>query len=421
MTTILTRGASCCSPNKGAASMVLSALQSLKQLIPDADFTMLTPFPNCYHDSHRCKVHQIRQVDTREHPLKGVYRTLCGTLWFLSQRYFHLNAKPLLRERLLSEYAKADILIDLSGDSISDDYGVLQSIYVFSALLPAILLGKAVVIYPQSIGPFKSILSRSMARFVFNRAKFIMAREEITKDYLGKIGIKAPVYLVPDISFLLPAASDEVIQEILRIENIGESNRPLIGMSLSQSIARYAKCEEKYNWYLETMARATDYLIDKLGAMVIFVPHVLGPGNVNDDRVMGKQVLNKVKNKDRVLCITNEYQPEELRGLIGQCDLFIGARMHANISALAMCVPTIAISYSHKTPGIMKMVGMENMHLDFRNMSFEQLISKTDEAWRDRGEIRKKLEFDVPILKEQALLSGNLVKELLNSIGEEKK
>jgi colanic acid/amylovoran biosynthesis protein len=414
MVRILTIGASCCSPNKGAAAMELSTLHSLEQLIPDAAFSMFTPFPNCKPGSECCVIHNVRQVDIREHPLKRGLRVFRSGLWFLLRRYLGLNVKPLIDERLLREYVETDVIVDISGDSFSDDYGTLQSISVCSSLLPAIFLGKPVCIYPQSIGPFKSKLTRLIAHFTLNKVKFIIAREKITEDYLRKLAVKAPVYLAPDISFLLHPAHEEVIKEMLRKENINKNGRPLIGMSISQSIARFAKSEDRYDWYIESMSLATEHLVGKLGAIVMFVPEVIGPGEVFDDRVMCRLILEKAKCKGKVLCITSEYQPEELRGLIGQCELFIGARMHANIAALSMCVPTIAIAYSHKTQGIMKMLGMDKYVLDFRNMTVEQLVSKISDAWENREEIRAELARRIPQVKEQALLSGELVKELVD-------
>ncbi|GAI33439.1 unnamed protein product, partial [marine sediment metagenome] len=111
---------------------------------------------------------------------------------------------------------------------------------------------------------------------------------------------------------------------------------------------------------MKLMAQVVDYLVSRLDAKVILVPEVIGPTEASDDRVIGALVLDKVEHKDRALSITNEYGPEELRGLIGQCDLFIGARMHANIAAFSMHIPTIAIAYSYKFHGIMKMLGQEN-------------------------------------------------------------
>ncbi|MBA7621725.1 hypothetical protein ES703_29091 [subsurface metagenome] len=416
MVRILTIGATCCGPNKGAAAMELSAFNVLRELIPDIDF--IVAISSIYFEPgiEYCQVHNLRHVDTQEHALKTGLRVARCFLWFILHRYLKLDAKALINEKLLQEYARADLIIDLSGDSISDNYHLLQSIQACFFLLPAIFLGKAVVIYPQSIGPFRTKLAEFVARFTFNRVKFILTREEITKDYLEKVGInKAPVYLAPDISFLLAPAPDEVIKEILLKENIGKNDRPLIGMSVSQEIARFAKTKDGYNGYVKLMAQVVDYLVSRLNAKVILVPEVIGPTKASDDRVIGALVLDEIEHKDRALSITNEYGPEELRGLIGQCDLFIGARMHANIAALSTHVPTIAIAYSYKFHGIMKMLGQENFICDFTSLSFDELTGKIDEAWENRTKIKTDLETRMAVIRDEALLSARLTEDLLKS------
>lgn len=76
-----------------------------------------------------------------------------------------------------------------------------------------------------------------------------------------------------------------------------------------------------------------------------------------------------------------------------------------------------AISYSDKTQAIMKMFGMEKCVLDFRNMTLDGLLHKTNDAWEKREEIADALGPRVPVAQEHALLSGRLVSELLALLG----
>ncbi|NIN03283.1 MAG: polysaccharide pyruvyl transferase, partial [Hydrotalea flava] len=71
----------------------------------------------------------------------------------------------------------------------------------------------------------------------------------------------------------------------------------------------------------------------------------------------------------------------ELKGIIGRCDLFIGARMHSNIASISMHVPTVALAWSHKYHGIMKMVEQEKYVCDIRTTTFNELVSKINDAW----------------------------------------
>jgi colanic acid/amylovoran biosynthesis protein len=89
--------------------------------------------------------------------------------------------------------------------------------------------------------------------------------------------------------------------------------------------------------------------------------------------------------------------------------------MHANIAAISLGVPTVAIAYSHKAPGIMRMVGLEKYICDFRTMTFEELTAKVDDMWSNREKIVEKMAPKIEDLKESVWLNGKLVKDLLNS------
>ena len=415
MIKILLTGASC-SINKGAAAMVVSTAKMLREFIPDAKFTMLSKFSEL--DCKQCEAYSIEVVDykpQRSNQLKMSFCLFRCALWSILLKYLHLNVNTLINEKVLQEYAKSDIIIDLSGDTLNG--GLAWSIVSLGTILLGISIGKPVVVYPQSIGPFTKS-AEFLARFTLNKVKFIAAREEITRNYLKEIGVdKVPVYLTADIAFLLQPPSHERVCEMLLKEGINENNRPIIGISISQSIAGYSKSknpEETRNSYVIIMAKAVDYLTDALDATVVFVPHVIGPGEIHDDRVIGNELLTKVNSKQKVISIINEYTPEELKGIIGVCDLFIGARMHANIAATSMHVPTIAIAYSHKTYGIMEMLGQGKYVLDIKELDYKSLISKINDAWENREKIKNDLRSKIEVLQEQTLLNCKLIKDILD-------
>jgi colanic acid/amylovoran biosynthesis protein len=86
---------------------------------------------------------------------------------------------------------------------ISSPGGFLQDYDTFSSLLPnlylifiAQLLKKPVILYAQSIGPFRNSILRVLSRFVLNRVELITLREEISKGYLSKSGITNPPIIV---------------------------------------------------------------------------------------------------------------------------------------------------------------------------------------------------------------------------------
>jgi colanic acid/amylovoran biosynthesis protein len=126
------------------------------------------------------------------------------------------------------------------------------------------------------------------------------------------------------------------------------------------------------------------------------------------------QVYEKVKHKNKIVAITKEYSARDLKGIISRCDLFIGARMHSIIAAISMCVPSVAIKYSHKTFGTMELVGLERYVCDFRTMTYEELTSKIDDIWFHRDKIIEEISPKVEALKRSVWLNGKIARDLMS-------
>lgn len=340
-------------------------------------------------------------------------------LWAMLHK-FGLNANRSFCGKRLQEYYDADIVLNTGGDVLTEDYGFPFSYFV--NLLFAILLDKPVIICAESIGPFKKGWKLHTVRYVLNRVKLITLREERSLRHLQEIGVnKPPIYVTADVAFLLEPASDQRIKEILTKEGIREYTS-LIGISVSKIVSNYGFPElksrkDKYNEYVKLMSRVIDHLVDTLNTTIVLVPHVIGPGANNDDRIVADDICELIKNKDKIVSIKEEYTPEELKGIIGQCDLFIGARMHATIASTSMLVPTVAIAYSDKTHGILgKMLGYEAYVLDIRDLNYDKLISKINDAWENRDAIKTDLAMKIPEIKEKAVLNGKLIKEVVDAL-----
>ncbi len=101
--------------------------------------------------------------------------------------------------------------------------------------------------------------------------------------------------------------------------------------------------------------------------------------------------LLKSRYGKRIHILTGNYGEQEVKGIIGRCDMFIGSRMHACIAALSQGIPTIGIAYSKKFRGVFKTVGAEAAVLDARYMSTEEIVAACIEALNTRLTLEKEL------------------------------
>jgi colanic acid/amylovoran biosynthesis protein len=390
--------------------MELGLHRALKAMIPDSEITILTPYPeidrNVYDGCRLCE-------SGRRRPVKALNLLIRAALWSALKRCFGTDAQFLLNSPELQEYQKADVLVDLSGDTLTEDYGIKCFLSHLVPIVAALSLGRPVVLCAQTIGPFN--LALPLAKWAFNRVDLITAREELTLNYLRSIKIAKPTLrLAADAAFLLDPADPERVNDILADEGIDVASGPLVGITVSRWLGHRSNPENS-NRLEALMADLADHLIQRLGVTVVLVSHVLGPGDDRDDRVMARSVLQKIQCKQRARLIAGDYRPEELKGLIGRCELFLGLRMHANIAALSMGVPTIAIAYSRKTLGIMKALGQERWVCDIGTLNLEELTARMGALWRQREKVRDDLLARMAAIKELALENAMLVKGLIET------
>lgn len=415
----------------GGRAVIKGAIRSLKENMPDAKITLMS--------SHYEKERQIYQewnyenVDLIDHiwykesksPINTfIISSICASRAFLKFSVYNYFKNFL---SLKNEYQKYDIIIDLTTDGPNEHYGLFMPLFsIFNTKL-ALMSGKPVAICAASIGPFKNAMIKAIAKHTLNKAKLITVREEITKNYLKSFGIINPdVYLTADHAFLMKPASKERIDEILRQEGVYKSEKLVIGISPSRLIYKYAFPEiideaQKYEKYVDAIVETIKYIDDTINEkLILLIPHSGAASSMTpneDDHQISKDIYKRVKS-DNLKLISGDYDTDELKGIIGSCDIFIGCRMHATIASASMSVPTIPVVYGHKSHGILgKMMNQEELIIEIGNYDPEKFLfemkAKIDYAIVNKDIIKKELSERARIAENRALLNGAYIKELL--------
>ncbi len=406
-TRILLIGASL-TKNLGGPSLFVSARKILQAHIPDAEFTLWSP--TAKRDSARAKEYGVKVIGTVRHEFRSAVARC--VLWAVLRKLRLDMSSLLTSNKLLREYLSADVIIDIVGISFTDFFpGWMGNIVSGIRLWMGKLLGKPVVKFTQDMGPFHMKSTRYPAKFFLSRLDLIVARSATTENYLKEIGITRNVHVRPDSAFVLDPAPSERVNDILCQE--GLSQKPLIGVTPSIQIDRRL-CggnTEAQNQYTIMMAQIADHLIETLKATVVFIPNETHGGY--DDNYVINKIYTGVRNKGSVRMITSDYTAEELKGLIGACDMLIGSRYHSLIAATSMYVPTMVIGWGHKYKEVMKTVGLTDFECDFSTITYQQLQAKVTRLWHDRDKIRAELALRMPLLKEAVMSGGRLVKDIL--------
>jgi len=156
-----------------------------------------------------------------------------------------------------------------------------------------------------------------------------------------------------------------------------------------------------YKWLVQ---RIIDHFIVQMGARVVLVPHVFGDaGDLESDTAAGAAICRELGDRydGRLQMISEEYDQHEMKYLIGQCDFFIGSRMHACIAALSQGVPAVGLAYSRKFMGVLRPIGVENLAVDLRECGVGKISKLIDDAYLSREKIKSDLARQMPLVRQQ--------------------
>lgn len=196
--------------------------------------------------------------------------------------------------------------------------------------------GIKTVLWGCSIEP--ELIGQSAIKADLQRYSLIVARESITFDALKKNGIEN-VLLCPDPAFAL-----EKDENVFLPEGFGEKG--IIGINMSPLVENIAGdiVFQNYCKLIENILENTEYDI-------MLVPHVIWDDL--DDRKSLNMLYHHFKKSNRLLVIENA-NCCKLKGFIGNCQYFVGARTHSTIAAYSQKIPTLVVGYSVKSKGIAK-------------------------------------------------------------------
>lgn len=325
---------------------------------------------------------------------------------------------PAIRRRWISgndclrHLDESDLVVAISGgDSFSDIYGLERLLYVSLPQILALWSGKRLILLPQTLGPFKSRLARTIAKYIMRRAELVYSRDhlgvKLGAQMLGSNAGAAKVRFGYDVGFAL----EPMPPQRMDVVDLGLASRTgsiLVGLNVSGLL--FMGGYNRRNMfglkmeYQKLICDLIGFLIEQKKADVILVPHVFGR-HAESDATVCAQLYETLMDKypGKIGWVRGIYNQSEIKHVIGTCDFFIGARMHACIAAASQNVPVIPMAYSDKFVGVMQTIGIEASVVDLRKMSEEGIFNVIDRAFEHRAEVRQELAETMPHVKESVL------------------
>ena len=239
-----------------------------------------------------------------------------------------------------------DILLDASGFRLGDQWNrnkqYIKTLELYYKALKA--NGTKIILLPQALGPFSTVVGKETARVLNEYADLIIARESYSHKYLIEANVNPDKVIVsPDFTNLvkgvLPTQYDSISGKVCIIPN----KKMLTHTSFGKGK------------YLELIQNVIQTVIES-GHGVFILNHE-GAGDMEICNSINAMFNNELQ------IITN-LTAKEVKGVIGASYFTFSSRYHGVASALSQVVPCLATSWSHKYQLLFKDYGLENQVID---------------------------------------------------------
>lgn len=323
----------------------------------------------------------------------------CAMIYYITGKEY-TGFMPRNLKSTIHAYLEADVVIDCPGGYYFSYGRGLDFLFFSFTIGLAILLQKPIYIFPQSFGPLKYGREKWITRWIFNKSRIVMAREELSLRLLHSWGVlERKCLIMPDLALAYRNIQrDAVIHLPTCYANKWDCRRPILGVSVMDRSLQQPDFNNQKGYEM-VIATAVRHFIKKYDGQALFFPQTRGPSPFEDDRPAMWRVVSLLSDVADSIVVVNEAIPVHLLwSIIGHMHMMIGTRMHANIFALSQCVPVIALAYAHKTAGIARMIGIEDWVIPMTSVTNDILIEKVDSLMKQREQVIEELVRVIPTL-----------------------
>lgn len=311
-----------------------------------------------------------------------------------------VTTRELSRDESRAQIATLDLFI-LGGGGILYD-GAVEA--YLRELKLAQELGLPTMIYAISAGPLITPAARKLVQDSVEHTDVITVRDRHARQLLEEIGVHREIAVTADPSLLLEP--EPLAEDVLQREGI-DTSRPLIGLSVREPGP--AAPDLNIDQYHALLADAADYMVDRYGADMVFVPMERKAMDIQH----GHAVISRMHNAEHAMVLKAEYSPSQMLSLVGRFEFVLGMRLHFLIFAALQRVPFVALPYASKVRGFIE--EMELPMPSLSEVSAGRLLAIIDRSWDRRAEIRETIARNLPRLRDLARQSTARLVELVES------
>lgn len=379
----------CLQGNKGGPAIAFSLMNKLRKHIEDdLEFTFSVPSGEEFkYEVIASKKYDIQIVE--DFSIKDIF-----------YHKFPSSRNQLRRNRYakwIQELLSSDLTIDMSGIAYTGrPVGTIKSVVMSPRLRHFIIsqvFKKPFLAWTQSYGPLSPIIVRLLAWLDLSRQPIIFCRGEACLNEIRSIFPNKEIHSFPDVANILDYDLDWGRKYINSLFGDSEPNK-LITISPSAVIYERLDTGNNPNVHICEIAEIIRNQIGK-GGFVLLVPHTFRPGRIDPnicDYAVSMKILEQFQDLGNVKVVHEDLPPNNLKSIIGNAFIHVGARYHSIVASLSTGVPTISLSWHPKYEDIMRQYDVgEFVHETNPICKYDNLLEMIKKIEDNREAIKEKL------------------------------
>jgi colanic acid/amylovoran biosynthesis protein len=391
--------------NPGDTAIVLAQIQFLRTFIPGLSLSLTSRTATLDRPFFKS-----RQADVFPPVLPGfsLYQGLDDKIRQVIRQGLDIVSK----RRLIEEIRSSDFVISSGGGCFYSNRRAFPGPTFIQNILHVGLaqaMGKPVIFFPQSFGPFSSRIAQAsvLGRLRHPKTAKIFVRENLSYDALLRLGdprLRKKMELCPDMAFYLKPEERDAPPD----PSISGLPRPRIIMTLRRwDFPQGRTSGEKRALganYLAAFRDVARTIVQTWKGSVVILPHTRGPGAFEDDSIISRGFWEELRRdipESRLVFVPlpGNVSPFRMMDLYALADAVLGTRTHSAIFALLRGVPAVSVYYQPKGLGMMEALGLADHCLSIADLSAAELLKKTEDVLRRAVEVRRTAQEKISALR----------------------
>jgi colanic acid/amylovoran biosynthesis protein len=378
--------------NRGDEAAMRAMVRGVGERLPGAEFVIVQQFADA--DSEVELSHPASYL-----PMGLPVWEYARLALFALLLFFRLRVPAIAGQRgraIIDALARADLAISAPGGPYFGDLYADHEIAHWLLVFVAKGLGKPLILYAPSCGPFDHRWLRPVRRFGFRCFDAVCLREPISAAMLEQfVGIRAVV--------TTDAAFQDVVPPADRHPWLDGADQLLV-------VAVRDPGGELTTSYDRAVLDAIHAAVERAPTTVVFLPQLHGA--THRDAPYLQSVAGRVAGAHRVVVADESIDSNGHRALVAAADFVIAGRYHPAVFAISAGTPVLVIAYEHKAMGVAEAAGITEWAMWLDDVPREDLRARMIAVIEAAPAIRQALAEAGPRLRALAAVTAETAAQL---------